>query len=209
MIDKFLNLEPEKKDRIINAALEEFAREGYKNASTNEIVKNANISKGLIFHYFENKKGLFLFLIDYTINIFADELYGRINYEETDILKRWGQVVLLKIELIQKYPSLYAFLLKAFFDDSSEIRQELERIDKSIVEDAYRRLLINLDTGALKNGMDSERVIKMIIWVTQGFSNDELEKMKNNPEYRANFDIAAVKPEFDAYMELLKKAFYK
>lgn len=204
-----MSLEPEKKDRIINASLEEFAKKGYKNASTNEIVINAGISKGLLFHYFENKKGLFLFLIDYTINIFADELYGRINYEETDILKRWGQVVLLKIELIQKYPSLYTFLLTAFFDDSREIKQELESIDKGLVEDAYRRLLANIDMTVFKDDIEPERAIKMIVWVTQGFSNEELEKIKNSPDYKANFDMTTVKPEFDIYMELLKKLLCK
>ncbi len=209
MIEKFMSLEPEKKDRIINASLEEFAKKGYKNASTNEIVINAGISKGLLFHYFENKKGLFLFLIDYTINIFADELYGRINYEETDILKRWGQVVLLKIELIQKYPSLYTFLLTAFFDDSREIKQELESIDKGLVEDAYRRLLANIDMTVFKDDIEPERAIKMIVWVTQGFSNEELEKIKNSPDYKANFDMTTVKPEFDIYMELLKKLLCK
>lgn len=209
MIDKFMSLDEEKRERIINAALGEFAQRGYKNASTNEIVKNADISKGLLFHYFGNKKSLFLFLIDYAINIFADGFYSRINYDETDILKRWGQIVLLKIELIQKYPSLYTFLLTAFSDDSTEIKHELENIDKSLVEDAYKRLLTNIDTTVFKSDMDPEQVIKIIVWVTQGFSNEELEKLRNIPDYKTVFNVASLIPKFDTYMELLKKVFYK
>ena len=45
MYSKFLNLDKEKQDRIINAALKEFALKGYDNASTNEIVKSSEISK--------------------------------------------------------------------------------------------------------------------------------------------------------------------
>ena len=60
-------MEPEKRERIINAAINEFTKKGYRNASTNEIVKEAGISKGLIFHYFKNKKQLYLFLYDYLI----------------------------------------------------------------------------------------------------------------------------------------------
>lgn len=56
LFSKFLNLNPEKQDRILNAALKEFAQKGYQNASTNEIVKEAGISKGLLFHYFNNKR---------------------------------------------------------------------------------------------------------------------------------------------------------
>ena len=52
----FKNIDIEKRDRIINSALEEFSKNRFEKASTNNIVKNANISKGLLFHYFANKK---------------------------------------------------------------------------------------------------------------------------------------------------------
>ena len=126
MIGNFLNLPAEKRERIINAALGEFAQKGYKNASTNEIVKEANISKGLLFHYFTNKKNLFLFLLDYSSDIFLHEFYSQFNSENTDIITRWRQIVLLKIDLIRKYPDLYNFILIATLDDSPEIRQEFE-----------------------------------------------------------------------------------
>ncbi|WP_234970565.1 TetR/AcrR family transcriptional regulator [Aedoeadaptatus urinae] len=41
---KFNNLKPEKQKQIINAAIKEFVRNGFEKASTNEIVKRANIS---------------------------------------------------------------------------------------------------------------------------------------------------------------------
>jgi len=69
MISNFLKLEPKKREQILNAAINEFAQKDYKNASTNEIVKKAGISKGLIFHYFKNKKQLYIFLYDYLIEI--------------------------------------------------------------------------------------------------------------------------------------------
>jgi len=47
MPHKFLALEPEKQSRIINAAIKEFVHKGYNKASTNEMVKDADISKGL------------------------------------------------------------------------------------------------------------------------------------------------------------------
>lgn len=64
---KFFSLEPDKRERIINAALNEFARNGYGKASTNEIIKEAGISKGSLFNYFNNKKELYLFLLGYEL----------------------------------------------------------------------------------------------------------------------------------------------
>ena len=60
---KFKNLTKQKQQVIINSAIEEFVRNGFDDASTNEIVLNANISKGSLFNYFRSKKDLYLYLI--------------------------------------------------------------------------------------------------------------------------------------------------
>ena len=52
---KFFDLKQEKQDRMVNAALKVFALNGYQHASTDDIVKEAHISKGLLFHYFDSK----------------------------------------------------------------------------------------------------------------------------------------------------------
>jgi AcrR family transcriptional regulator len=48
----------DKKEKILRAALELFAEEGFKPTSTNKIAKRAGVSEGLIFRHFGNKDGL-------------------------------------------------------------------------------------------------------------------------------------------------------
>lgn len=48
----------DKKENILNAALELFANEGYNTISTSKIAKKAGVSEGLIFRHFGSKKGL-------------------------------------------------------------------------------------------------------------------------------------------------------
>jgi AcrR family transcriptional regulator len=60
----FLNLPPEKRETIMNAAIEEFAEYGLENASTNRIVKNSGIAKGSFYQYFEDKQDVFMHLLD-------------------------------------------------------------------------------------------------------------------------------------------------
>ena len=48
----------EKKQVILDAALKLFAEKGYAATSTNDIIKEANISKGLLYNYFESKEEL-------------------------------------------------------------------------------------------------------------------------------------------------------
>lgn len=209
MLTKFMSLEPEKRERIINSAMEEFSLKGYKNASTNEIVKKANISKGLLFHYFENKKRLYLFLCNYATDIFMDEFYSKLNYDKTDIIKRWKQIVLLKIELIQKYPQLYDFMLTSTLENDLEIKQELENQYKSGIAEASQKMFENIDVSGFKEGLDSKRIAEIIFWVAQGFSNRELEHIKSDPAYRSQLDRQAMVDDFNRYLDLLQNAFYK
>jgi AcrR family transcriptional regulator len=71
----FLNLPPDKRETIMNAAVEEFAENGLENASTNRIVKNSGIAKGSFYQYFEDKQDVFMHMLD------------RIEQEEMEFFK--------------------------------------------------------------------------------------------------------------------------
>lgn len=60
----FKNLSEAKRDTILNVAVDEFAHRGYEAASISKIVSNAGIAKGSFYQYFEDKRDLFLYLID-------------------------------------------------------------------------------------------------------------------------------------------------
>ena len=72
MCTNFEKLPEQKKKKIIDACIKEFSKNGYVNASTNNIVLNAGISKGSLFNYFDNKKKLYLYILDYAINFYVD-----------------------------------------------------------------------------------------------------------------------------------------
>lgn len=48
----------EKQEKIIQSALQLFAKEGYHATSTNKVARAAGVSEGLIFRHFGNKEGL-------------------------------------------------------------------------------------------------------------------------------------------------------
>lgn len=60
----FFNLPEEKREKIVNAAVEEFAEYGLENASTNRIVENSGISKGSFYQYFEDKQDVFMHFLN-------------------------------------------------------------------------------------------------------------------------------------------------
>lgn len=59
----FQNLKPEKKQVIIEAALDEFSEYPFSEASITNIVKKAGISRGSFYQYFESKENLYRYLV--------------------------------------------------------------------------------------------------------------------------------------------------
>ena len=60
----FFNLPDKKRQTITDLAIAEFASHDYDNASITKIVKQAKIAKGSFYQYFEDKKELYLYLVN-------------------------------------------------------------------------------------------------------------------------------------------------
>jgi AcrR family transcriptional regulator len=187
--------------------MKEFAQKGFKNASTEAIVKEADISKGALFYYFKNKKGLFLFLYDYALNIIRDEILGKFDYDEKDIFERRKQAMLLKIDVLIKHPEMYDFLGTAYLEDSSEVKSEIDSVNKKELAAGHAKLFEGLDFSRFKEGVDIKKAIEIITWTVEGFINKETQRMKTIPLH--DIDQYELVKELDTYLIMLKKSFYK
>ncbi|NLM45488.1 MAG: TetR/AcrR family transcriptional regulator [Firmicutes bacterium] len=74
----FFNLPQAKKARIFKAAVEEFAKKRFSEASINQIVKNAGISRGSFYQYFNDKEDLYIYML------------GEIGKEKLEVIKKVG-----------------------------------------------------------------------------------------------------------------------
>ena len=81
---RFLKLPEEKKKRILQAGFQEFARYPYRDASINRIIKEAEISRGSFYTYFEDKMGLLCFILAELIRKFNEEVYGFLEEDQGD-----------------------------------------------------------------------------------------------------------------------------
>jgi TetR/AcrR family transcriptional regulator len=207
LYEKFLNLELEKQDRIINAAIKEFAQKGYDKASTNEIVKEAEISKGLLFHYFKNKKQLFLFLVNYCYETVADLFYQKFSFTEVDFFKRMRQSVIIKMELSERYPDIFKFIQEAYMEDAAEIKQEMEEKKRELIHLNIIKVYEGVDYSKFRDDVDLQKIIKIITWTFEKMSDEELSKAKLIPGHE--IDYKKIFDEFEEYLTILKTCFYK
>lgn len=124
MNEKFFDIKKEKQDRIINAALKIFALGGYRQASTDDMVREAGISKGLLFHYFISKEGLFEFICDYSVKYARMEIGTVARGVETDYFTLCRQLELAKYQVMKQFPYMVLFLDTAAHDRTAGLTPE-------------------------------------------------------------------------------------
>ncbi|KUO58916.1 MAG: TetR family transcriptional regulator [Gracilibacter sp. BRH_c7a] len=207
MFSKFLSLEPERRNAILNAALREFASKGFDDASTNVIAKESGISKPLMFHYVNNKKDFFLFLYDYCLDILNREYFDQIDVHEKDIFERLRQTCLLKIQVLQKYPWIFNFVKVAVLTDSQAVKDNLEKRRKMVEASSFERFYGDIDTSCFKSELDVDKAKQLIFWAVGGYAGEILEQLKSTdvPE----FDFEKIRTGFDGYLNELRKAYYQ
>jgi TetR/AcrR family transcriptional regulator len=122
----FLNLPEEKKSRILDTAIQEFAEKGYDGASINTMVGRLGISKGSIFQYFNNKKSLFFYVFDYAVGLVKRTLVQvKEDTENEEVFERIRKSLLAGIEFIQKHPHIYRIYLNLQSGGDTPFRSEV------------------------------------------------------------------------------------
>jgi len=206
--EKFHSIEEEKRERILNAAMTEFLN-GFKKASTDNIVREAGISKGLLFHYFGTKENLYNFLVDNAVNIVQTEFIDLINTHQPDILDSIWQLSLLKLELSQRYPTIFEFLTRVYVDDkdcpAKEHLKKFHQIQGKIIADVYA----HCDKTLFRDDIPPEKAIEIIMWAVNGFSHSKVDQAghDNISSVIKNYD--AFLEEFKEHLSILRKCFYK
>lgn len=77
----------ERKNRILETGIEEFASKGYAKANVNVIAKKAGISIGLMYKYFATKEDLFITCLQRGTKVLEDVLYDIMNSDDKLIIK--------------------------------------------------------------------------------------------------------------------------
>lgn len=198
MNGKFFNLKKEKQDRMINAALKAFALNGYRHASTDDIVREAGISKGLLFHYFESKLGVYTFVYDYSVRYMMLEL-GNVSADEKDLFELIRQAEAARMRAMREYPYMQQFLNRSMSEDVSEALLAVEEKRNMLLE-TYEDIYGRADYTGLPAGVDGEKLRTMMDLTVKGLMTERFLDASFQPEmlYR----------EICSYLEMMKKLVY-
>ncbi|MGL1893526.1 MAG: TetR/AcrR family transcriptional regulator [Spirochaetaceae bacterium] len=162
MFNRFLALNKEKQNLILNAALAEFVKAGYDKASMNNVVELAGISKGSLFYYFGNKKQLFFYLYEYCNSIIEEILISSSEINNPDVIKRLRCYFKTISSVLDINPLVYEFVKMFKKEQSKQIILEVKALIKSKSCNNLNKLLKNIDITLFKDDIDVKKALNVM-----------------------------------------------
>jgi TetR/AcrR family fatty acid metabolism transcriptional regulator len=95
-----------KRERILDAAVKVFAREGFYNAKVSQIADQAGVADGTIYLYFKSKDELLISLFEDRMDRVLETLRGALEAQDLDITARLRKMIELQLELIEQNPEM-------------------------------------------------------------------------------------------------------
>jgi TetR/AcrR family transcriptional regulator len=165
----FLNLSSERQKEIVDVAFLEFTGNDYQNASLSAIVKALGLAKGSFYRYFNSKKDLYIYLIDYASKIRyqeIDELSDNLPESLEDLLIENFRN---KIEYDKKFPLYSGFLYRVLIEkDNKELGEITLEIKNMVMEKTLYILQKYANYGKLKKTINLNAMAFTIMQVQIG-----------------------------------------
>lgn len=161
--ETFFNLPEQKRARVIEAALDEFATHPYHKARITAIADQAGIAKGSFYQYFADKKDLFKYIMDLVVNKKLEYLNHdmMINKDKYGFFELLHELYLSGLRFAKENPRLVDIVNNLL--NSKDFQHEIwgEHQDKSF---DYFQLLLKegLAKGELDPTIDTALVSRLL-----------------------------------------------
>lgn len=201
----FKKLDDAQQYHILTTAMAEFSKHGYKQASTNRIVKSAGISKGMLYYYFDSKQSLYLSAAKYAYDHFTTHLLDQVRLEEEGFIERLARLSRIKHKYFIQHPEVSQFVTHMFYDTEmlGDYQQSLQDLRESNLAAMYEKV----DMDLFRPDIDRETMMKMIHWTFDGY----IREMEQHFEAEG-IDFGQIDGYFDrfeGYLGTMRKLYYK
>ena len=192
MNERFYTLPPEKQQRIINAGFRVFSQNSYRKSPMQEIADAAGISKSLLFHYFRNKKELYLFLWDKAAEITTEHLTKSRCYESTDLFEMMERGMYAKIQMMCRYPDMAAFAMKAFYEKETAVYEHIQKSYRQHFDRKAADALAGLNPDDFIPGLDLAMMHRQIYLMSVGYQWEIVQRGETLDAKTLKADFGAI-----------------
>lgn len=165
---RFQKLSDGRRERIMEAAAREFAAHGFHNASLNQILQEASISKGAAYYYFDDKADLFATTVTFCagemLNATPDAL------EKVDGETFWPTIFALyetQLDVYQDRPWAFGALKAAARLSQEEIASDptLQSLLAQVKEQLQAIIAKGQETGAIRRDLPQDLLMRLFMGV--------------------------------------------
>ena len=201
MNDKFNSLSDERQKMIINGAMKCFSIHGYEKASMADIAKEAGVSKALLFHYFETKKKLFLYLWNLTAEKTRESLVASDVEGDKDFFSVMEKGLKAKMDLARSWPWMAIFAVKAWYEDDPEVSPDITKSTVPYAKVTGETLRLLYPDTDFRDDLDIGVMYKDMYYMSEGYLWHEMQRGKIDPN--------KMEKEYMAFIKLWRKAYLK
>jgi len=198
---KYYSLPEEKQRAILNAGFHVFSGNAYRKSPMSEIADAAGISKSLLFHYFRNKKELYLFLWATCARITVEEMTRSGAYEQTDLFGSMEHGMQAKLRLMRRFPDIGAFAVRAFYEKDPEVSADIQKSMGRYLDAHAAKKLAKLDPEDFIPGVDLQMMYREMYWASEGCLWEYIQ--------RGVMDVDAMERDFRALLAFWKTVYLR
>lgn len=170
MNEKFYALPKAKRQALVNAGCRVFAHSSYKKASMQAIADAAGVSKSLLFHYFRNKKELYLYLWEQAAQATSQALQSSGCYDKpVDLFAAMERGMEVKLDLLRTSPDLGAFAMRAFYEQDPAVCADIQKSCQAYIGQFSLPWVLAMDPAQFRPGLDLEMMYKDMYWAAAGY----------------------------------------
>lgn len=169
---RFERIADEKRERILSAAVGEFAEYGLANANVNRIAERSGVSIGSLYQYFRTKEDLFLSLVSMGYRNLEEALAPAL-LSTLDTLGKIRSIISLVLDQNEEQKALTRLYNRFTTEGNSELARELANRMESYTAKAYAALLAQAKAEGLMDPDADERAFAFFmdgIFLTLQFS---------------------------------------
>ncbi len=161
---------------MLDAIMKVFARDGYEMAGTDEMVKEAGISKGLLFHYFDSKLGAYEFAYDYVVRYLLLEFDLVVSETEKDPFVLALQAQQVALNVMRSFPHAQVFLYRCREETCEEALAAIRDMrDKLSLRQSRLREQASFEKYPLA---DREKIWKLMDMTVRSLLEEHLKKVE-------------------------------
>jgi AcrR family transcriptional regulator len=205
--DTFLNLPLEKQEKVMRAAISEFLKHGFEKGNVADIAKNAEVAKGSIYQYFENKRELFLYAVRWSIELFANK-YGKsieTKSMDTDIFDFFYKNAKDIWLQMRDEREVVIFIQDVFLGKYKSLTDESMAYMIKVSDEYLLNLIKNgKNNGSIRKDIDDKILSLFITGVSFKIKEYLMNKARDLGEDIVDEDFEVNEKEIKAMIELLK-----